>query len=89
MLSRVQYEACFVKSFGWFECTEAVYITMEYLPHGDLHLYLRQVRSILPPEEARQVVYQTLEGLEFMHANNFAHRDIKPSVSGSNTQRQR
>ncbi|KAI9687134.1 MAG: hypothetical protein M1822_002545 [Bathelium mastoideum] len=51
---------------------------MEYFPEGDLHMYLQKIRSEMPPEEARQVTYQILEGLYFMHKNGFAHRDIKP-----------
>ncbi|KAI9662222.1 MAG: hypothetical protein M1821_008388 [Bathelium mastoideum] len=76
--SHRKYEACFVKSFGWYESTEIIYIAMEYLPDGDLHTYLQDIRSKLSPEEAGQVTLQILEGLHFMHTNGFAHRDIKP-----------
>ena len=73
-----QYELCFVKSFGWYENCESVFITMEYLPLGDLQNYLS---SPLPEEEAQQITSQVLEGLAFMHENGFAHRDLKPNVS--------
>jgi serine/threonine protein kinase len=51
---------------------------MEYLPHGDLHKYLS---SPLPETDAQHIVSQILEGLDFMHENGFAHRDLKPAVS--------
>jgi serine/threonine protein kinase len=51
---------------------------MEYLPYGDLEGYLK---TPLSHAEARQIAAQLLEGLGFMHNNNFAHRDLKPAVS--------
>lgn len=53
---------------------------MEYLPNGDLEKYLG---SPLPEEEARDIVHQVLEGLQFMHENDFTHRDLKPAVSAA------
>ncbi|KAL9100406.1 MAG: hypothetical protein Q9163_004216 [Psora crenata] len=48
---------------------------MEYLPYGDLHKYLN---SPLPEKEGQYIVHQILEGLDFMHEEGFAHRDLKP-----------
>lgn len=50
---------------------------MEYIRHGDLQQYLTQP---LAETEAKQIVCQILEGLECMHDNGFAHRDLKPKV---------
>lgn len=52
---------------------------MEYLEFGDLQHYLDESRP-LPEEEASYVTFQILEGLTFMHENDFAHRDLKPAV---------
>jgi serine/threonine protein kinase len=52
---------------------------MEYLELGDLQHYLFQA-SPLPEQEAGEVTFQILEGLSFMHENQFAHRDLKPAV---------
>jgi serine/threonine protein kinase len=51
---------------------------MEYLELGDLEGHLE---SRISETEACQITEQLLEGLEFMHASNFAHRDLKPGVS--------
>ncbi|KAK8008010.1 calcium/calmodulin-dependent protein kinase [Apiospora marii] len=61
---------------GWFESKDSVFIAMEYLAHGDLQRYLTRA---LPEVEARQIISQVLEGLQYMHENGFAHRDLKPS----------
>jgi serine/threonine protein kinase len=69
---------CFVKSFGWYENHESVFIAMEYFPLGDLQNYLSLP---LAEKEVQQITSQVLEGLSFMHDNGFAHRDLKPTVS--------
>lgn len=69
---------CFVKSFGWYEKDHAVFIAMEYFEKGDLQSYLVKP---FPEAEVREVSFQVLEGLSYMHDNRFAHRDLKPGVS--------
>ena len=66
-----------MRSFGWYESGESVFIAMEYFPYGDLQEYLSEP---LPEKEAQQIVFQILEGVAFMHDNGFAHRDLKPTV---------
>ena len=78
-----------MKSFGWYEDAEAIYIAMEYFQHGDLHNYLSNTKSRLPVEEAQELTRQILEGLAHMHTNGFAHRDIKPGVSKNCSQTKR
>ena len=53
-------------------------MAMEYMPQGDLHRFLG---SPLPENEGRSIVAQILDGLQFMHEYDFAHRDLKPKVS--------
>jgi serine/threonine protein kinase len=76
----LQYNSWFVKSFGWFDNTESIFIAMEYCPHGDLHHYLLDQQE-LPVAEAQKLTYQILDGLHQMHENGFAHRDLKPGAS--------
>ncbi|KAF3936768.1 Obscurin [Dactylella cylindrospora] len=73
--SHPRYVHCFVKSYGWWETSEAVFIAMEFVEKGDLQKYLTMPFS---ESEAKQIVSQLLEGLKFMHDHGFAHRDMKP-----------
>ncbi len=50
---------------------------MGYLELGDLH---QCVSGPMPQGEAKVIVLQLIEALEFMHQKSFAHRDLKPSV---------
>lgn len=79
LLKSWKYVHCFVKSFGWYEEEQALFIAMEYLQYGDLEQYLSRSPPFLE-EAAGDVTYQILEGLSYMHDNRFAHRDLKPGV---------
>jgi len=50
---------------------------MEYLELGDLQRHLTQP---LAETEGRHIIAQVLEAVEFMHENNFVHRDLKSGV---------
>jgi Protein kinase domain len=67
-----------VESLGWFESQSNIFIAMEYLEHGSLTEY---INALFPESEVQDVVLQLSEGINFMHENGFAHRDLKPSVS--------
>ena len=55
---------------------------MEFLELGDLHAYLYH-KPPLSEHMAKKIIYQILDGLNLMHENEFAHRDLKPKVSPS------
>ncbi|RYP80294.1 hypothetical protein DL770_006293 [Monosporascus sp. CRB-9-2] len=76
--SHDRYYSWFVKSFGWYEDTTSIFITMEYCRHGDLHHYLAD-HGPVSATVAQHLTYQILEGLGRMHENGFAHRDLKPA----------
>ncbi|KAF1811524.1 WD40 repeat-like protein [Eremomyces bilateralis CBS 781.70] len=76
--SNYRYEQWFVKSFGWYEDANSIFITMEYCRYGDLHSYLKKQRR-LPVLEVQQLICQVLEGLDQMHQNDFTHGDLNPS----------
>jgi len=67
----------FVRFLGWFENSEKLCIAMEYFEKGDLR---RHLGERMPMPAAKQLSSQLLEGLNFMHKNRIAHRDIKPEV---------
>ncbi|KAF2737982.1 kinase-like protein [Polyplosphaeria fusca] len=75
--SHPRYARCFVKSLGWYETSDDLYIAMEYLAFGDLHHYLAD-NIALTEAEIKEIAYQICEGLSLMHENGFAHRDLKP-----------
>ncbi|KAH6987033.1 kinase-like domain-containing protein [Ilyonectria destructans] len=74
--SHDRFAHCFVRSLGWFQNDDSLFITMEYLKYGDLQQYLTKP---FPEPEARQISLQVIEALQLMHENGFAHRDLKPS----------
>ncbi|KAI0436740.1 kinase-like protein [Xylaria telfairii] len=75
--SSSKYAPYFVRSYGWFESPESIFITMEYLSLGDLRRYM-DAQPQFSEDAAQQIVRQLLKGVRFMHASNFAHRDLKP-----------
>ena len=52
---------------------------MEYCELGDLETYLSSAPP-LPETQAQEITFQMLEGVRYMHDNEFAHRDLKPAV---------
>ncbi|MEE2733293.1 MAG: protein kinase [Pseudomonadota bacterium] len=51
------------------------YLSMEYLPGGDLKQRLKQgIRA----EEALHVIYEIATALAYAHSKSYIHRDIKP-----------
>lgn len=53
---------------------------MKHLPLGDLQVYLQShASSGIPEHDAKFITKQILRGLEHMHLNAFAHRDLKTS----------
>ncbi|KAK3377072.1 kinase-like domain-containing protein, partial [Lasiosphaeria ovina] len=72
-----RYRHYFVRSYGWYETDQAIFIAMEYIEFGDLHLYLD---APFPKIEAGLIAGQLVEGLRFIHQNGFIHRDVKPQV---------
>ncbi|KAI5852461.1 kinase-like domain-containing protein [Morchella snyderi] len=68
----------FVQFLGWYEKTDFVFVTMEYLENGDLEKYLKSSR-LKAKSEAKEIATQLLEGLKVLHENKICHRDLKPN----------
>ncbi|PTB35372.1 hypothetical protein M441DRAFT_32033 [Trichoderma asperellum CBS 433.97] len=75
--SQKRYSKCFVKFLGWYDDPSSLYIAMEYFPLGDLQKYMDKP-GLIDEADAREISFQVLEGLSYMHREGFAHRDIKP-----------
>ena len=75
----------FVDFIGWFQNDNAMLLAIEYMPLGDLEHNVQEIENSpahtgppLPEEEVQEITCQILEGLKIMHAEGFAHRDLKP-----------
>ena len=53
---------------------------MEYCQLGDLERVIKAHSGKVPETDARDIIQQILLGLEIMHEESFAHRDLKPQV---------
>jgi serine/threonine protein kinase len=70
----------FVEFFGWFKDAPDLFIAMEYVQLGDLKRNVMAHSEKRPEIEVRDIAEQILSGLEIMHAELFAHCDLKPQV---------
>ncbi|KAH7313556.1 kinase-like domain-containing protein [Stachybotrys elegans] len=75
--SQKRYSKCFVKLFGWYTAGTSLCIAMEYFPLGDLQKQMSSGGPIAH-DDVRDICFQIMEGLHYMHREGFAHRDIKP-----------
>ncbi|EIW72823.1 hypothetical protein TREMEDRAFT_25150 [Tremella mesenterica DSM 1558] len=66
-----------VKLFFSFQSKDYLYLVMEYLNGGDCATLIKQLGGI-PEEWARNYIAEVTLGLEYLHARNIVHRDIKP-----------
>lgn len=55
------------------------YVSMEYIPGGDLHNYMKQRHCPVPIDSALNYMEQICKGLSVLHCqdNPFIHRDLK------------
>ncbi|RPA99841.1 kinase-like protein [Choiromyces venosus 120613-1] len=75
-----KHRSLFVEFLGWFENEDRIYTAMEYFGEGDLRKHLSEP---LQEELVGKITKQLIEGLEIMHAQDIAHRDLKPEVSSN------
>ncbi|KAI1351473.1 kinase-like protein [Xylaria sp. FL0043] len=76
--SSSQYAPYFVRSHGWFENHESIFIAMDYFPLGDLRHFM-DAQPKFSEAATQEIVRQLLKGVRYMHECNFAHRDLKPA----------
>lgn len=56
---------------------DVLYFVFEYMK-GNLYELIQDRRTPFPESVIRNMMYQILQGLSFMHRHGFFHRDMKP-----------
>ena len=67
-----------LKNIIFTKKTGTLNLIFEYMEKDLLELMKSLEPKHLPEERIRDIVYQTLQGLSYMHKYGFFHRDIKP-----------
>eukprot|EP01017_Pseudomicrothorax_dubius_P033476 TRINITY_DN4486_c0_g2_i3.p1 TRINITY_DN4486_c0_g2~~TRINITY_DN4486_c0_g2_i3.p1 ORF type:complete len:713 (-),score=90.89 TRINITY_DN4486_c0_g2_i3:196-2334(-) len=65
-----------VKVFELFQDEETIFLVMEYVDGGDLLKIVRS-RKRFTEAEARPIFRQIVSAVQYLHANNVLHRDLK------------
>lgn len=67
---------CIIKIHSILKRGPRIFIFMRYAENGDLLNYIKHHGSI-SEKLARDWVYQIVKGIQYLHAMNIAHRDLK------------
>jgi serine/threonine protein kinase len=65
-----------IRLSGVVQCSHGKAAVFPYAPNGDLHGQLSH--GPLPEQTVRQIMFQLIEGVAYLHRNGVWHRDLKP-----------
>lgn len=68
-----------VKVYDYIETSNELIIVMEFIDGKSLDKLLKEEIAPLPYNEAINLFYQILDGIDYAHRKGIIHRDIKPS----------
>jgi serine/threonine protein kinase len=66
-----------VRLSDFFEDAENFYLILEYMGGGDLFDYLKSRSFRLSEERSKEITYQLVLAVQFLHSFGIVHRDIK------------
>lgn len=66
-----------IKLYNVYEFDDTICLLMEYIPGGEL---LEQIEKniVYTEDTARQIIYEILSTVEYLHSHDIVHRDLKP-----------
>lgn len=64
-------------AYDVFKMRTKAYIFMKFAPNGTLDSWMSKHDGRLKEEAARKYFFGIMSGLEYLHAHNIAHRDLK------------
>mmetsp|Transcript_157957 Transcript_157957/g.278863 ORF Transcript_157957/g.278863 Transcript_157957/m.278863 type:complete len:491 (-) Transcript_157957:50-1522(-) len=56
---------------------DELHLVFEHMD-GNLYEYIKGRTKALPPNKVRNIMFQTIQALHFVHKNGYFHRDMKP-----------
>ncbi len=80
LLKKLKEHPHVVRMIDFFGDAANIYIVMEYCGGGDLSQLIKtKVGQTLPEDVCKRYLQQLASALRFLHENNIAHLDLKPS----------
>lgn len=64
---------------NFIDTTDAIYITLEYMPGGTLKQLIENTKR-LKESESKIILYQVARAVQYLHNRSIAHRDLKVNL---------